>query len=126
LGEGKLHDPLVGFAGADDAVARPNRIHPLPLLDDLWVCFLDELAHSAEGFPAPVPEFGDSLRDEVRCRLALARARLFHVLLLEVAVRRAAAWPARGARRSTRAPRARRCPPPSPTHPDHRPLRGGR
>src|SRR5207244_10998445 len=79
LGEGKLHDPLVGFAGADDAVARPNRIHPLPLLDDLWVCFLNELAHSAEGFPAPVPEFGDSLRDELRCRLALARARLFHV-----------------------------------------------
>jgi len=33
--------------------------HPLPLLDDVRVCFLDELAHSAEGFPAPVPEFGD-------------------------------------------------------------------
>src|SRR5258708_37795556 len=48
------------------------------------VCFLDELAHSAEGFPAPVPEFGDSFRDELRCRRALARARLFHVLILEV------------------------------------------
>src|SRR3989442_3621880 len=82
LGEGKLHDTLVGFASADDAVVRPNRsAHPLPLLDDVRVCFLDELAHSAEGFPAPVPEFGDSLRDELRCRLALARARLFHVLL---------------------------------------------
>ena len=33
---------------------------PLPLLDDIRVCFLDELAHSAESFPAPVPEFGDS------------------------------------------------------------------
>jgi hypothetical protein len=64
LGEGKLHDILVGFAGADDAVVRPNRsAHPLPLLDDVRVCFLDELAHSAEGFPAPVPEFGDSFRD---------------------------------------------------------------
>jgi hypothetical protein len=42
------------------------------------------LAHSAEGFPAPVPEFGDSFRDELRCRLALARARFFHVLILEV------------------------------------------
>ena len=52
---------------------------PLPLLDDVRVCFLDELAHSAEGFPAPVPELGDSFRDELRCRLALARARLFHV-----------------------------------------------
>src|SRR3989441_6573530 len=54
LGEGKLHDILVGFASADDAVVRPNRsAHPLPLLDDVRVCFLDELAHSAEGFPAP-------------------------------------------------------------------------
>src|SRR3989475_9079824 len=85
LGEGELHDILVGFAGADDAVVRPNRgAHPLPLLDDVGGCFLDELAHSAEGFPAPVPEFGDSFRDELRCRLALARARLFPVLILEV------------------------------------------
>src|SRR2546430_2295244 len=82
LGEGKLHDILVGFASANDAVVRPNRsAHPLPLLDDVRVCFLDELAHSAEGFPAPVPEFGDSFRDELRCRLALARVRLFHVLI---------------------------------------------
>src|SRR5207249_6778824 len=85
LGQGKLHDILVGFASADDAVVRPNRsAHPLPLLDDVRVCLLDELAHSAEGFPAPVPEFGDSVRDELRCRLALARARLFHVLILRV------------------------------------------
>src|SRR5256886_6528486 len=85
LEEGKLHDLLVGFASADDAVVRPNRsAHPLPLLDDVRVCFLDELAHSAEGFPPPVPEFGDSFRDQLRCRLALARARLFHVLILEV------------------------------------------
>ena len=85
LEESKLHDILVGFASADDAIVRPNRsAHPLPLLDDARVCFLDELAHSAEGFPAPVPEFGDSFRDELRCRLALARARLFHVLILEV------------------------------------------
>src|SRR6266852_1901022 len=96
LEEGKLHDILVGFAGADDAVVRPNRsAHPLPRLDDVRVCFLDELAHSAEGFPAPVPEFGDSFRDELRCRLALARARLFHVLILEVPeeeFRRAGVW----------------------------------
>src|SRR5437868_5657229 len=90
LGEGKLHDPLIGFAGADNAVVRPNRgagfgwFDPLPLLDDVRVCFLEEFAHSAEGFSAPVPEFGDSFRDELRCRLALARARLFHVLILEV------------------------------------------
>src|SRR6267142_482883 len=85
LGEGQLHDILVGFASADDAVVRPHRIVPLPLLDDVRGCFLDELAHSAEGFPAPVPKFGDSFRDELRCRLALARARLFHVLILHCA-----------------------------------------
>src|SRR6266850_3653835 len=85
LGEGKLHDMLVGFASADDAVVRPNwSAHPLPLLDDVRVCFLEELAHSGEGFSAPVPEFGDPVRDELRCRLALARARLFHALILEV------------------------------------------
>src|SRR5205823_3773344 len=89
LREGKLHDILVGFASADDAVVRPNRsAHPLPLLDDVRVGFLDELAHSAEGFPTPVPEFGDSSRDELRCRLALARARLFHALILEVPEKR--------------------------------------
>ena len=36
------------------------------------------------------------------------------------AVTRSPAWPAGGARRSTRAPRARRWPPPSPTPPGHR------
>src|SRR6202030_4033138 len=77
LGEGQLHDILVGFASADDAVARPNRsAHPFPLLDDVRHCALDEHAHPAEGFPAPVPEFGDSFRDELRCRLVLTRARL--------------------------------------------------
>src|SRR5580700_10001792 len=85
LGKGELHDFLVGFASADDAVVRPNRsAPPLPLLDDVRICLLDELAHSAEGFPAPVPEFGDSFRDQLRCRLALARVRLFHVLILDV------------------------------------------
>src|SRR6267142_3332365 len=107
LGEGQLHDILIGFAGADDAVVRPHRgaglgwFDPLPLLNDVRVCFLDERAHPAEGVPAPVPEFGESFRDELRCRLALARARLFHVVIL--VVRGSPAWPARGARRSTKA-----------------------
>src|SRR5712671_5323027 len=83
LQEGKLHDVLIGFASADDPIVRPDRsAHPLPLLDDVRVCILDELAHSAEGFPAPVPEVGDSFRDELRCRPLLARARLFHALIL--------------------------------------------
>src|SRR5208283_912467 len=98
-GEGKLHDLLVGFASADDAVVRPNRsAHPLPLLDDVRVGFLDELAHSAEGFPAPVPQFGDSFRDELRCRLALAHSRLFHVLITRTNLARGSGAPPRGRR----------------------------
>src|SRR5207302_10337367 len=78
LGEGKLHDILVGFASADDAVVRPNRrAHPLPLLDRVRVRFLDERAHSAEGFSAPVPQVGDSFRNQLRCRLAMVRSRPF-------------------------------------------------
>src|SRR6267143_2821356 len=117
LGEGKLHDILVGFASADDAVVRPNRgagfgwFDPLPLLDDVRVCFLDELAHSAEGFPAPVPEFGDSFRDELRWRLALARARLFHVLILmqSLPLSACACSPTSAGRRLRRTCQPRRC-----------------
>src|SRR5262249_46693028 len=47
FGEGKLHDLLVGFARADDVVVRPNRIHPLPLLDDIRV----STGASAKGYP---------------------------------------------------------------------------
>src|SRR5439155_6524547 len=65
--------------------ARFGWFDPLPLLDGVRVCFLEKLAHSAEGFAAPVPQLGDSFRDELRCRPALAHARPFHVLILEVA-----------------------------------------
>src|SRR5277367_5142470 len=74
FGEGELDDIFVGFAGADDAVVRPDRNRPLPFFHDVRVCCLDELAHSAEGFAAPVGEFGDSIRDEFRWRPVLARA----------------------------------------------------
>src|SRR5439155_18173850 len=75
FGEGQLHNGLVRLAGTDDPVVRPcgsarvRRLHPLHLLDDVRVCFLDERAYSAEGFPAPVSEFVDSLRNELRWRL---------------------------------------------------------
>src|SRR5882672_7454283 len=64
-----------------DQIGVPIHFHSSTTVQ---VCFLDELAHSAEGLPAPVPEFGDSFRDQLQCRRALARARLFHVLVLEV------------------------------------------
>src|SRR5262245_18745812 len=79
LGKGQLHNVLVGFAGADDAVVRPSRgarvgwLDPLPFLDDIRVCFLDEHAYSAESLPAPVAEFGDSLRNQLGSRLVLPR-----------------------------------------------------
>src|SRR4051812_1528632 len=38
FGESELHDTLIGFASADDAVVRPHRnIHPLPLFDDVRI-----------------------------------------------------------------------------------------
>ncbi len=41
LGEGQLHDGLVGLAGADDAVVGPDRdAAPLPLLDHLGIGLL--------------------------------------------------------------------------------------
>ncbi len=62
LGEGQLHDLLVGLPGADDAVARPDRsAHPLPFLNDVRVRLRDQSAHSAKGFPTPVAEFGDAV-----------------------------------------------------------------
>src|SRR5437764_4998614 len=87
FGERELHDGLVCLAGADDSVVRPcgnarvRRLHPLHFLDDVRVCLLDELAHPAQGLPAPVPELGDPVVNPLRCRLALVGIRLLHVLL---------------------------------------------
>src|SRR5438270_5933888 len=87
FGERELHDGLVRLARADDSVVRPcgnarvRRLHPLHFLDDVPVRLFDELAHPAQGLPAPVPELGDPLVNPLRCRLALVGIRLFHVLL---------------------------------------------
>src|SRR5258705_6258787 len=86
VAEGAVMVRWVHFSYVADVLFFPSRCRHTRCLSD-WssdVCSSDLLAHSAEGFPAPVPEFGDSFRDELRCRLALARARLFHVLILEV------------------------------------------
>ena len=56
LGEGHLHDALVGLAGADDAVVRPNRdAAPLPLLDHVGVGLLDQRAERASISPRQSP-----------------------------------------------------------------------
>src|SRR3954471_16534239 len=83
LRERQLHDGLVGFAGADDALVRPDRrAHPLPLFDDVRVGILDQRAHSTESFAAPVAEILDPFRDQLRCRPFLAHARFLHGLIL--------------------------------------------
>jgi len=45
------------------SIAR--RAHPLPLLNGVRVGLPDELAHSAQGVPAPSPKRGDF--SEMRC-----------------------------------------------------------
>src|SRR5262249_1286511 len=74
-----------GFAGADNPVMRPyGSAHPLPLLDDLRVRLLDELPHSLQSLPAPVPELGDSFVDQLRCQSPFrGGSPLFHVLAVE-------------------------------------------
>src|SRR5947207_2663699 len=92
FGERELYDGLVRLASADDSVVRPRwstrvrRLHPLHFLDDVRVCLPDELAHPAQGLPAPVPELGDPLVNPLRYRLALVGVRLFHVLLPKLSV----------------------------------------
>src|SRR5262245_6655037 len=54
LGEGHLHDALVGLAGTYDSVVRPHRDAPLPFLDDLRIGFLDQRTEPAEHLAAPV------------------------------------------------------------------------
>ena len=62
---------LVALAGADDAVVLPNRhATPFPRFDTPGPR-PDQLAHPAEGFPAPITELGDSVRDQFRCRTGL-------------------------------------------------------
>src|SRR5438309_6132859 len=71
LGERHLHDVLVCLAGADDPVVRPDRgPHPLPLLEAIGLCLLDQSADPAERLAAPVLEPGDSIADQLRRRLA--------------------------------------------------------
>src|SRR5437660_757000 len=71
-------DAVVGVppgAGADDPAVRPHRgPHPLPLLEDVGVCLLDQSADPAERLATPVAELGDSLADQLRRRLAFLPA----------------------------------------------------
>ena len=77
LEESELDVILVGLASADAAVVGPDWssrirwLHPLPLFDDIRVCLFDEFAHPAQGFAAPISEFGNPFRDLFRCQLLI-------------------------------------------------------
>src|SRR5262245_41080198 len=71
LGEGHLHDVLVGLAGADQSVVRPHRNpSPLPLLDAVGIGFLDQGAEPAEHLAPPVAELLDPRVYQLRGRHA--------------------------------------------------------
>src|SRR4029077_7462916 len=61
LGEGQLHGGLVGLAGADHSVVRPDRdavrlrsLFPLRLLDHVGIGLLDQGPDTGEGLFAPI------------------------------------------------------------------------
>src|SRR5271166_765819 len=67
--KGELHDLLVRFPGADDAVmGEDGGAHPLPLFLDMGVGIMDELAEMRKSLPAPVSKLLDLLIDECRGR----------------------------------------------------------
>ena len=63
-----------------DQIGVPIHFHS----STIRVGFLDEFAHPAEGFPRQFASPAILFGSELRCRLASARGRLFHVLILEV------------------------------------------
>ncbi len=54
FGKGQLDLGLVGLAGAEDAIVRPDRNAPLPLLDHRRVGLLEERADMGERLAAPI------------------------------------------------------------------------
>src|ERR1700730_9865034 len=84
--EGELHNLLVRFPCADDAVMGPDggagrrRLHPFPLLLDVGVGTVDELTDMSEGLSSPIPQFLNPLSDVRGSGLAIRTTCRFHVL----------------------------------------------
>src|SRR5262245_46616999 len=92
LGEGHLHDALVGLARADDSVVRPHRnASPLPFLDHFGIGFLDQGTEAAEHFAPPVAKLLDSRVDQPRRRRVFRRPALLHARFSLTAISAAAA-----------------------------------
>src|SRR4051794_29738212 len=82
LGEGRLHDALVGLAGADDAAVRPHRDPaPFPVLDRRGVGLFDQRADLGERLATPVAELGDPRVDELRRGVCVVHACALLVLV---------------------------------------------
>jgi hypothetical protein len=65
-----------------DGVTEALRLRdPLQLFDYVRIGFLDECSNSSESLSPPVSKVSDSCRDQLRCRLIVARGRLLHGLL---------------------------------------------
>src|ERR1700692_4586079 len=62
--EGELHDLLVRFPCADDAVMGPDRgSHPFPLFPDVGIGIVNELTDMSEGLSSPIPQLLNPLGD---------------------------------------------------------------
>src|SRR6266576_2712323 len=67
LEECQLDHVLVGLTSTDTPVVGPHRcsgvrgFHPLPLLDDIGVRFLDDRSHLAERLAAPIAQLANPL-----------------------------------------------------------------
>jgi hypothetical protein len=81
-GKGELHDLLVRFPCADDAVMWPDGdpggfwLLPLPLLLDVGVGVVDEPTDMSEGLSPPIPQLFNPLGDVRWSGLAIRTTRV--------------------------------------------------
>ena len=79
--EGELHDLLVQFPCADDAVMGPDGgSPPFPLLLYVGVGIADELTDMSEGLSSPIPQLLNPPGDVRRSGLAIGTSCRFHVI----------------------------------------------
>jgi hypothetical protein len=87
--EGELHDLLVEFSGADDAVMRPDghpgriRFLPFPLFLNFRVGIVNQLANMGEGLPSAVEQVLNPLGNAGRGGLGIRLGLGFHAQRLE-------------------------------------------
>lgn len=79
LGEGHLHDALVGLASADHPLVIPNRnASPLPFFHHIRDGLFDEPPYLCQCIAPPVTQLGDPFADELGGRLTCCLWLTFH------------------------------------------------